>query len=76
MIKTFTPNDVIRYAYQETPEEENQVIEQALLTDPEMQALYEDVLMLRRQMPLTMLHPSDPVTFRIMEYSQHFPGIR
>jgi hypothetical protein len=52
------------------------VIEQALLTDPEMQALYEDVLMLRRQMPLTMLHPSDPVTFRIMEYSQHFPGIR
>jgi hypothetical protein len=76
MIKTFTPNDVIRYAYQETPEDENQMIEQVLLTDPEMQALYEDVLMLRRQMPLTMLHPPDPVTIRIMEYSQHFPGLR
>jgi len=73
MIKTFTPNDVIRYAYHETPEDENETIEQILLTDPEMQTLYDDALMLRHQVPLAVLHPSDRVTDRIMAYSRYFP---
>jgi hypothetical protein len=72
MIKTFTPNDVIRYAYQETPEEDNETIEQILLTDPEMQSLYQEALTLQRQMPRILLQPSGSVTNRILEYSRQF----
>jgi hypothetical protein len=72
MIKTFTPNDVIRYAYQETPEEDNETIEQILLTDPEMQSLYQDALTLQRQMPRILRQPSGSVTNRILEYSRQF----
>jgi hypothetical protein len=75
MIKTFTPNDVIRYAYHETLEDENETIEQILLTDPEMQTLYQDALMLQHQMPRVLMHPPDRVTDRIMAYSRYFsPG--
>lgn len=74
MIKTFTPNDVIRYAYQETPEEDNETIEQILLTDSEMQSLYQDTLTLQRQMPRILLQPSSSVTNRILEYSRQFSG--
>lgn len=72
MIKTFTHNDVIRYAYQETPEEDNTTIEQILLTDPEMQAFYQDVLVLRNQVNLIYMQPSEKVSNRILDYSAQF----
>ena len=72
MIKTFTPNDVVRYAYYETLEDENEIIEHILLTDPEMQTLYQDALMLQHQMPRVLMHPPDRVTNRILEFAQHF----
>lgn len=75
MIKTFTPNDVLRYAYQETPEEENELIEQMLLTDPAMQAFYQEILDLQHQINQVHLEPSDSVTNRILDFSRNFsPG--
>ena len=40
MIQTFTQNDVIRYVYEETSEEENLLIQDALVHDTEMLEFY------------------------------------
>jgi hypothetical protein len=73
MIKTFTPNDVLRYAYQETPQEENELIEQMLLTDPAMQAFYQEVVDLQNYINRVRIEPSGAVTSRILEFSRNFP---
>ena len=43
MIRTFTQDDVIRYVYHETSEEESQEIEKAMLCDAELQTMYKEI---------------------------------
>ena len=69
MIKTFTPDDLLRYYYKDTSVEESKEIEIALLTDErleqEWQQLQEDMQMFDS----LLLKPSEAVTDRIMQWA-------
>ena len=70
MTKTFTPDDLLRYLYQDTTAEESTEIEIALLTDErlqyEWQQLQNDMDMLDCEL---VLAPSQAVTDRIMHWA-------
>jgi hypothetical protein len=72
MTKTFTPNDIIRYIYHETPEEESQLISQNLLTDSELQAFYLEMLAITNEIHTIDIGPSELVIQNILGYSRNF----
>jgi hypothetical protein len=72
MIKTFTQNDVIRYVYDETSYEENELIAHFLLTDADLQAFYYEVLEMKRRLDKVQLAPPDRVVHNIMAYSRSY----
>ena len=72
MIKTFTPNDVIRYVYDETLEEENELIANLLLTDTEMQEFYYELLAVKNNLSKVFFGPSETTTQQILHYSRSF----
>ena len=70
MTKTFTQNDLIRFLYQETSEEESREINHALVCDAGLrQKLYalEDV---KRQLDEAVLEPSPGTVLSILAYSR------
>ncbi len=71
MIKTFTPNDVIRYVYEETLEEENELIASLLLTDTELQEFYYELLAIKNDLNKVYFGPSESVTQQILEYARN-----
>lgn len=71
MIKTFTQNDVIRYVYEETLEEENELIANLLLTDTEMQDFYYELLAIKNDLNKIYFGPSESVTQHILDYSRN-----
>lgn len=74
MIQTFTPDDVIRYVYEETTEEENTLIEDALIGDRELLEFYLDALEIKSLMNKLERTPSNRVVSNILEYSQNYTG--
>ncbi|MDO1448051.1 hypothetical protein Q0590_17390 [Rhodocytophaga aerolata] len=72
MIKTFTPNDVIRYVYKETSAEENKLIAYTLLTDTDLRTFYEEILGIKQEISKIMREPSDKVLGQILTYSREF----
>ena len=72
MTKTFTQNDIIRYIYHETPEEESQLISQNLLTDSELQAFYLEMLAITNEIHTIDIGPSELVIQNILGYSRNF----
>jgi hypothetical protein len=76
MIKTFTPNDVIRYVYKETSAEENTLIAYTLLTDTDLRTFYEEILGIKQEISKIMKEPSDKVVGQILTYSREFPNKR
>jgi hypothetical protein len=73
MIKTFTYDDVIRYVYEETSEEENLSIEDALMSDPELMTQFLDTLELRSLMDKIERQPRQSTIDNILHYSQSYP---
>jgi hypothetical protein len=73
MIQTFTHNDLIRYAYNETTDEENQQIEEALTQEPEMLSYYLNVIDLQVSLSGAKLEPSDRSVQNILSYSANHP---
>ena len=73
MIQTFTHNDLIRYAYNETTEEENQQIEEALTHEPDMLCYYLNILDLQVALTGERLEPSERAVQNIMSYSANHP---
>ncbi|MES2797913.1 MAG: hypothetical protein V4683_18245 [Bacteroidota bacterium] len=69
MIQTFTHNDLIRYAYNETTEEENQQIEEALTQEPDMLNYYLNVLDLQCALSADKMEPSKRTVQNILSYS-------
>ena len=59
MIQTFTPNDVLRYVYEETTELENEQIEDSLVGDNELLIFYMDTLETRQIMNKIIRVPSE-----------------
>lgn len=76
MIKTFTPNDVIRYVYKETSAEENTLIAYTLLTDTDLRTFYEEILGIKQEISKIMSEPSDKVVGHILTYSREFHSNR
>lgn len=72
MTKTFTPNDIIRYLYNETPEEESELIAQTLLTDSQLQSFYLEMLALKSELTKVDIGPSELVIHNILTYSRDF----
>ncbi|MCG8321232.1 MAG: hypothetical protein MI921_17145 [Cytophagales bacterium] len=70
MIKTFTPNDVIRYLYNETSEEENKAIAQALIIDAELLEIYMQLKQSAEKLDEIEKNPSENVINNILNYSK------
>ncbi len=74
MTQTFTStqNDVVRYLYNETSNQENIYVEAALLHDKELLNFYLDCADLKSGMDKIQLSPSDSAMDRILSYSRNY----
>jgi len=70
MIKTFTLNDLIRYYYKETSDQESNEIQSALLRDPILQEQYREVSKTIRRLDEVNCEPSDKAINAILDYSK------
>ncbi len=70
MIKTFTQNDLIRFLYHETSEQETKEINKALLCDSELQAQYNELNASKRMLDETHMQPSASTVLNILSYSR------
>ena len=61
MIKPFTPNDLVRYIYQELTEVEQELLVQALHSDDSLMQEYVEMLSTIEQMDQIQLQPSEKV---------------
>jgi hypothetical protein len=70
MTKTFTENDLLRYAYGETSKIENVEIENALLCDEELQENYNQLVTTLSELDKCMVQPRLSSVQGILEYSR------
>lgn len=66
MTKSFTPNDLLRYIYQEMSEGENELVVQALNSDDHLMQDYLDMLSTLDQLNQLILTPSEKVVKSIL----------
>lgn len=69
MTKTFTQNDLIRFIYRETSEEETKAINKALLCNSDLQAQYNELSMLHKQLDRAKLEPAAASIQNILNYA-------
>ena len=72
MTKTFTYDDVVRYLYSETTENENDLIVEALALDDDLMNFYLDSLEIKNQMSKIVCSPADRTIGKVLKYSQQF----
>lgn len=72
MTKTFTYDDVVRYLYAETTENENEQIVEALALDDNLMNFYLDSLEIQNQMNKIIRTPSENVISEVFRYSRQF----
>jgi uncharacterized coiled-coil DUF342 family protein len=70
MIKTFTQNDLIRFLYHETSEEETKEINKALLCESELQKQYKELSTMRKELDALRLEPSATSVQNILNYAR------
>lgn len=70
MIKIFTPDDLLRYLYEDTSAEESKEIEKALQNDSHLQKKYEQLRMDMELLDELVLTPSDKCIDHIMGYAR------
>ncbi|HRI78288.1 MAG TPA: hypothetical protein PLR06_02030 [Cyclobacteriaceae bacterium] len=70
MTKTFTQNDLIRFIYHETTEKEEQEISRVLTFDPELQLLYRDLMLTKKDLDKARLEPSAIAVENIIQYAR------
>jgi hypothetical protein len=66
MTKSFTPNDLLRYIYQEMSEGENELVVQALRSDDHLMQDYLDMLSTLDQLNQLIFTPSEKVVKSIL----------
>lgn len=71
MTKTFTSDDVVRYVYEETSPEENLLIEESLMAEPDMMTFFLSALELRSLMNKIERQPRQSTVQSILSYSQN-----
>lgn len=72
MIKTFTQDELVRYIYKETTNEENIEIEKALLFDEQLADEYAELSDVVRSIEQSQKEPSDRVIDKILSYSRSY----
>ncbi|MFI5171792.1 MAG: hypothetical protein ACHQFW_05345 [Chitinophagales bacterium] len=70
MNKNITQDNLIRYIYHETTEEESSLIEETLLSDWELKELYESLLESKADLDKVRISPSQKVIDKILRYSK------
>ena len=70
MIKTFTHDDVIRLAYQETNEKETSEIQTALLCDPDLMDFYKRIVRSKSMLDEVEKEPSEYSVNNILNYAR------
>lgn len=70
MTKIFTQNDLIKFLYHETSEEESREINRALLCDSELQALFNELKATIAQLDDAQLEPAASTVLNILSYSR------
>ncbi|TXE14842.1 hypothetical protein [Algoriphagus aquimarinus] len=70
MTKPFTPNDLVRYIYQEMSEVEQELLVQALHSDDSLMQEYIEMLSTIEQMDQIQLQPSEKVVQAIKSRAQ------
>jgi len=76
MTKTFTYDDVVRYLYAETTENENDLIVEALALDDDLMNFYLDSLEIKSQMNKIVRTPSDKSIEKVIKFSKQYEVIR
>jgi hypothetical protein len=74
MTKTFTQDDVVRYVYEETSPEENLLIEDAMMSEPELMTFFLEALELRALMNKIERQPRISTVQTILNYSKTHPA--
>jgi ABC-type dipeptide/oligopeptide/nickel transport system permease component len=75
MTKPFTPNDLIKYIYREMPEEEQELLMQALHSDDSLMQEYLEMLSAVEQLNQVSLIPSEKVVLAIKKMA-HSTGLQ
>jgi hypothetical protein len=70
MTKTFTRNDLIRYIYNETTENEKKEIEQELLLNNKWFDEYKDLAEVSMELDRFEMSPSENVIIKILNFSK------
>ena len=70
MTKIFTQHDLIRYIYRETSEKEEKAIKNALLTDSELLAMYNELCDMKGKLESTRMEPSSRTLLNILSYAK------
>ncbi len=76
MTKTFTYDDVVRYLYAETTENENELIVEALAIDDDLMNFYLDSLEIKSQMNKIVRTPTDKSIEKIIRFSRQYSILR
>ncbi|GAB3891515.1 hypothetical protein [Spirosoma agri] len=74
MIKTFTQDDVIRYVYEETSAEESLLIEDAMMSEPDLMTFFLEALEMRALLNKIERQPRTSTVQTILNYSKHHPA--
>ena len=70
MTKTYTQDDVLRYIYRETTEEESLAIKNTLLFDQDLMDFYKEITSLAQQIRNISVEPSAQSVKAIIDYAQ------
>jgi hypothetical protein len=72
MIKISTPNDVIRYVYNEVSSQESEELKSLLLWDNDLADLIQELSEVKKSVSKIKMEPSDRVINNILNYSKSF----
>ncbi len=70
MTKTFTQDELIRYIYHETSDQENKEIENALICDDVILEMYKKLKNTIKQLDKIEKSPSGQIIDKILDYSK------
>jgi len=70
MTKTFTQDELIRYIYHETSDQENKEIENALICDDVILEMYKKLKNTIKQLEKIEKSPSGQIIDKILDYSK------
>ncbi len=72
MTQTFTPNDVVRYLYQELSNKDKQWMSSVIATDEEYSKLHQEMQLAKELLDQVTIEPSDEFIEKIMAFSRNY----